>query len=644
MKNYLSKVIFVVCFTTALFGAATAEPNRIYENVEGLFERVAVNPGGKLYDAPNGSVTSAPDAFSVYYVFDQKSVGGDDWLHVGPSAAQSATGWMNASEGTDIRHLLILGPQLRQNRDRALFFESLEDIKAVATSRNRVDDYADLIEDIDNDGAPDGIVGIQPENQPAMSDAFSFMPIRSVEETFIAGLGNRKLYETQSIPLPPESGGNTEFKLGIVFVIDTTTSMGPYIEGVRSMIRDVSESLVEAATDDQVSFGIVGYRDNIAFKPELEYTSKVVHPLEARFDASAFDRAISRMEEAPVSSPDFQEDAIAGLNTALEMPGWEDFERKIIVLVTDAPTRDGDDMGASSTGLSIEAVSGEAEEKRIIISSLFLSTPEGEQYHRNGRRQFRSVSRWENGSSAFGEIQNGDFVSYSGSLDRLISGASDLLGDDAPDCSNQSSLSDIDKVLCEIEDRTAAVRLEWLGRRQGVPAPAVSTAWVSGVSLDSERAATQTMAFQPYLLLTRNQMNDLIRILDELVTVVGPDIDKNREDVLRIFQGALSRGAVNSDLLQAATSGGNAVTLSDYSRMSEFLPAFLSELPLKSPFMELEVGAWININEQAVHMQRISSKITEYRDYLDDDERWIALADGAEYGDLVYPVPWDRIP
>jgi hypothetical protein len=43
-------------------------------------------------------------------------------------------------------------------------------------------------------------------------------------------------------------------------------------------------------------------------------------------------------------------------------------------------------------------------------------------------------------------------------------------------------------------------------------------------------------------------------------------------------------------------------------------------------------------------MLEIRRKLTEYRDYLNDRDRWVALADGAREDEFVYPIPWDRIP
>lgn len=646
-EAFLRPLVFlVICLCLVVPGRVEAEPVRVYPDVAGLYQRVAVNPGGKLADAPGGSEIARPDAFTVFYVFGRQPAGGDDWLEVGSNPGSDPLGWIREAEVTPLRHMLVLGPQTRQNRERALYFDTLGAIRAVATDPDRVGTYIDYVKRAGQGNIPQGsgIVGIQPENQPSMHDAFSFMPIRSVERALVPGLGNSQFFETLSVPLPPQADANSDFRTGVVFVVDTTSSMGPYIDRTRSMMSDLYKSLRSSGDPDQISFGLVAFRDNMQAIPELGYVTKTAHPLRERFDGAGFDRAIAALEEAPVSSAGFEEDAVAGLVHAMRMDGWDAFERRVIILVTDAGMRAEADP-LSTTQLDLDVVAREAEEKRISIASIYLDTPAGADRKRGAIRQHSRISRWQNGDPQLIEVTDGDFNAFQTDIARLTRGITDLL-DDGPDCSQRGSLSDVDKVLCEIEDRTKAVRIEWLGVRDDIPAEAVASGWVTDISLDSRSGADRAFAFKPYILLTRDQMNDLVIVLDSLLTTAGGDITSNREKVLNVFKDALARGAVDPEIQQAAVaSGGNAADLfTDDSEMSALLPAFLAELPLKSHFMQLKASSWINPNEQSAHMLEIRRKVIEYRDYLSDRDRWIALAEDAPDSEWVYPVPWDRIP
>ena len=107
----------------------------------------------------------------------------------------------------------------------------------------------------------------------------------------------------------------------------------------------------------------------------------------------------------------------------------------------------------------------------------------------------------------------------------------------------------------------------------------------------------------------------------------------------------MARGAINTDLLQSAsTTQGNAPTLSDFDSLGAFLPAYLTELPMRSPFMDLTVQKWIGAGSIDQDKDRLNSSIALFKSYLDDDLGWVKLARDADAGDMVYPVPWSRIP
>ena len=51
-----------------------------------------------------------------------------------------------------------------------------------------------------------------------------------------------------------------KFRIGIVFVLETSNSMGPYLERTKQMIRETYRALELAGTTDRLSIGLVGYR------------------------------------------------------------------------------------------------------------------------------------------------------------------------------------------------------------------------------------------------------------------------------------------------------------------------------------------------------------------------------------------------
>ena len=67
--------------------------------------------------------------------------------------------------------------------------------------------------------------------------------------------------------LADELGG---FKVAIAFVIDTTLSMGPYVDQTREAIRRVCEKTLNTQWRERFNFAMIAFRDSLQARPELE--------------------------------------------------------------------------------------------------------------------------------------------------------------------------------------------------------------------------------------------------------------------------------------------------------------------------------------------------------------------------------------
>lgn len=118
--------------------------------------------------------------------------------------------------------------------------------------------------------------------------------------------------------------------LDVVFVIDATGSMGWVIEEVKDRIEDISQivrSLVPIAR-----FGFVAYRDRddpefITRQQTLTYSTAKLYRFLARLKAKG--------------GGDWFEAIDAGLKVAIEEAGWRLGARKLIILIGDAPLKEG---------------------------------------------------------------------------------------------------------------------------------------------------------------------------------------------------------------------------------------------------------------------------------------------------------------
>jgi VCBS repeat-containing protein len=126
------------------------------------------------------------------------------------------------------------------------------------------------------------------------------------------------------------SGGN----LDLVFVIDTTGSMGGTIENVKNEVQSVADKLAAGTSSYRVA--VVSYRDQPAYTGDPEdYASRVDQPFTG--DATAVKAAVAGLQAS--GGGDTPESAYSGLTAALNLP-WRAGVKKEVVLFSDAPAHD----------------------------------------------------------------------------------------------------------------------------------------------------------------------------------------------------------------------------------------------------------------------------------------------------------------
>ncbi|HQK19812.1 MAG TPA: vWA domain-containing protein, partial [Polyangiaceae bacterium] len=117
-----------------------------------------------------------------------------------------------------------------------------------------------------------------------------------------------------------------EIQLDVLFIIDTTGSMGDEIQQIKSTLLRVTERLRALATDFDLRYGAVLYRDL-----GDEYLTKT-HPFS--HDIVAFDRALQQVTAG--GGGDMPESLNQALAQAVAMP-WREGAAKVAFLIGDAP-------------------------------------------------------------------------------------------------------------------------------------------------------------------------------------------------------------------------------------------------------------------------------------------------------------------
>lgn len=149
------------------------------------------------------------------------------------------------------------------------------------------------------------------------------------------------VHHADSPTTPPPTKSST---VDLVFAIDTTGSMTPYIDGVKASASSIVNKVM---TTSDARVGLVDYRDLYSSCPEDGYAARIDLPFSS--DTAAILAAINGL--AIGDGCDIPESVYSGLMTAIGFP-WRDGIKKAIILMGDAPPHDPE----AETGFTLSAV------------------------------------------------------------------------------------------------------------------------------------------------------------------------------------------------------------------------------------------------------------------------------------------------
>jgi serine/threonine-protein kinase PpkA len=619
-----------------------------------LFQQVITHPGANLYASAGRSaqmLEAQIKPFTVFYVYERTSADDTDWLKVGLSSNCELSGWVREEKISEWRQALTLVFTERQGRQPVLFFKNLESLDQVAGSVAPSEGAVQLASQFEkiraeNSPVPEDfpILAMEPSEEAVSRKRFYLMPIFQTVELF-EGV---KFLELASIDpgswqLPEEA----ELRTSIVFVIDTTISMKPYIDRTREAVRKIYDAIIKAGLAEKVAFGLVAFRSSTQKTPGLEYVSTVLSDLRDGRQRSEFESALAAAEEAKVSSHSFNEDAFAGLKTALEKVNWTPYQSRIMMLITDAgPIRNDDPY--STTGMNNAEIADMAAAKGVRTFVLHLKTPVAKRVNNinYAEAQYRALtgqsdsaigdlylpidaSDTQTGVQTFGRVVEG----VAAQMVRLVKAAVSGERLQMPD----QPASDTGGVVAEAERKAAilgyAMQLEFLGRRDKVRAPQVVTSWVS----DMDLVRPDTPSFKVTVLLNKNQLSDLYQ---RLRVILDQAQRTKRTGARDFFQGILSAAAqISRDPTQFSLKPNQ--NLGQLGLLGEFL----DDLPYRSSIMRLTEEDWyrMSVGEQQALVDDIKSKIRRYQQYNNDVSNWVSFGSNNP-GDSVYRVPLSMMP
>ncbi len=663
-SGMVRSAIIAILMTTFTFTApATAQDRKplLMEGKQSLFQRVLTRPGTELLKQPGGKALKKLPPLSIFYAYDRlTNEAGTEFVEVGTNSSGRVSGWVRKEATIDWKQALVLTFANPAGRDRALFFRDENAMLDMVEADDLAKKLSDVRQTIATAGlSPEAdIIAVEPEEFIDIRKQFYLLPILQARETALSSGFRVKSVEVASVtaqedtkvadtpPAAPQMKQRAnpklkDFTAALVFVIDASTSMGPYIDEARAAVAQVYDRISAAGLADKMRFGLVGYRDDPSAVQGLDYLSKIFVDPQAVNDREAFLDLASSLKPSDVSTRTFEEDGFAGMMDAIDQVNWQEFGGRYIVMITDASSRSASHR-FSSTGLGPGEVREKALEKFIATYVVHLKTPQGAKDHAKAEAQYRTLSNYPNVGELYYPVNAGDVGNFRQNVDVLADAIVDQVdkaskGTFAKPQEDLAPAAQAPSPADDLKDKTAALgyamQLVYLGSQSGVQAPDMLQAW----AIDRDLADPTKQALQVRLLLTKNQLSDLQTALRQIVDVgIATEISRDKFfDQLKSAAAVLSR-----DPTQVGKAG--QTNLQELGLMGEYL----EDLPYQSRVLALSEEMWNrwSIGEQVAFLDDLSAKIRLYQSFHDDVDNWVTLDEGAAPGDAVYPVPLSALP
>jgi serine/threonine-protein kinase PpkA len=583
-----------------------------------LYRRVITKPAGVMRKEPRGDaevVEAKVPTFSVFYVYAER----DGFVELGSNSHGETKGWMTKDTVVDWKQSIVVAFNNRADagRDRQSFYGDKAQLEHALSSGGR---------------SNDSVIAREPENAIDTTQNFYLLPILGHESTYLPGDSEGNLLEVASVTEDTENRDERDFKAAVVFVIDTTVSMDPYIEQTKQAVQQISRALDSSDLAGKFSFGLVGFRQSEQTNPGIGYHVRNFLPLSSHSSAAEFIKKIDEMKVATRPTKGFDEDSIGGIDLAIKDNDWRDFKARYLILITDAGPRAPELGDNYAQMLSVGELAGNLRANKIRAQVLHLKTPAGAADHASAEAKYREVSAMDGSAYArYTPVRNGDLNAFRSEIDVV---ASEILGTSRDIAANrQIAEPDAQDVSTSANIRRAAraFQLEYVGGREGESAPPFYRAWTVDRAFNDFRR----QALDVRILLTKNQLSTMTENLREIVERAnrpGELLDANR-----FFQ----------DIQDLALRTSNDPTqLNENRTLGNAIAEYLDDLPYKSQTTALTMQDWVSAGatEQRDIMHALSSKLEFYERVHNNPDLWFALHEDAAPGEYVTTMSLDRMP
>ena len=639
LAPYLLAAVLALLPAVALAQATPRMPLLI-EGKRSLYQRVIARPGATLSAQPDGQNAHAVPGFTVYYVYARPPAGGSAArIEVGRSADGHPEGWLQADKAIEWKHAMVAAFTNPAGRQPVLFLRSERDERLLmldGQAGQRADALRIAAAVPGADAGP--VLAIEPATAVDFAHNFYLMPILSAERIEREFGPPLRLLEVISAPAeaqhPPAAPVQpSQFRAGVVFVLDTTISMQPYIDRTREAIRSIVASIGSTPVRDNFRFGLVAYRDSLDDSPGLEYSTRIYGKPDFGQPPESINVGVATAQEATASSNGFDEDPIGGIKAALDGIDWSPMAGRYIVLITDAGARTAQHQH-SLTHLNIAEIRELAKARGVAVFAIHLLTPEGRARHDHepAAAQYRELTQFGAAGPLYYSVPNGAPDAFARTVQELTHALLSQVGEaagrpvPAPASTPAAATPALQAAVRVVGE---AMRLTYLGRAQNTQAPDVVQSWTTDRDLQDPAISSLDVR----VLLTRNQLSDLAHSLQ---TILQAGLAGRTEPRTFFTQLRATFAAAARDPQRIAGA----------QRIGTLLGEYLDDLPYQSEIMDIQEADWVAMGAIAQRsvLNSIEAKLRLYQEFQSNADLWVDLSGSRTPGEALFPVPIEALP
>lgn len=617
-----------------------------------IYTEMDVNSHQREANVPAFEALFAYDQYGVRY--DQANFAAEGWFSVGRTTKE-ILGYMRAEDVVMWKQALALAyvnPGASE-RKPVLMFDTQDnlDITLEAIDSGSMPGMK-LYEDIANNSVPPGVISREGNAWIDINQQFYLLPILQYTDLSDLTPGNdMRALQTAALTAQARSqqasacdlrqqgsgecfkqqqgGGLDGVALDVVFVIDMTSSMDPYIKAVEGAIREASQALTQKLSDpSRLKFGLVGYRDSVEQSPGIEWVTNNFTP--DLLAGPEFRDLLSSgvVKVATAGSGDHEEEMFAGMKAGIAS-NWSPSAARMIILIGDASSHP---LGheKNTTGLSEQAVRALSDQESVQVASIYVGGESSSDFPL-AKPQFETLSAGdaESQSLAFSVVSSGGEGGLEESLRNTISQVVDFIAAGRFNAISDSSAGD-DKTSGAILSAVRAAFVDYLG--SNATPPSNVTAWV----VDRDLTDFNKRSFDVKVMVRKGELQALMSTLSDLLAA-AKDSQTSSADFFGAVQTSSTAQAL--DISAQLRNAPNA-------QMMSVVPKWIQSLPYKSEILALTLDEFRQSSpaDRTRFEERLQTLVKLYDDVLNRPDAWASLNSEDTAEERVYMLDLQNLP